>query len=540
MIESRPGRTRPWRRRRLLLVLAAVVILAGITTAVRYAGRGPSAPEATVPPTIPQPTTVPAAVPGPLPGPVTLLTSTYRSSPIQAPILRISTPGSASPGYYFAAPQRLEASSGSTGSTFAGLLISDQEGRPVWWKPAPAGHTYSDFHVDTFRGQPVLVYFDGTVSLPGYGFFVGTWHLLNTHYQQVATVAAGGQPAADSHDLLLRPDGSAVVESYVPVKMDLSGQHGHADATVYESRIQVVDVASGRVRSTWNSLDSIPLSSTYLDTTAGVIDYIHVNSLAVDPGHPDSIIVSARHLSAVFELNLVTGRIGWMAGGRHPTLKVIDAADTLTVDGQVLPFSFQHDARLTADGTLSVYDNGDQRPVPFSRAAFFHLDPQAHTLTGIGELRHGPDLYGVAQGNAQRLPAGDTLVYFAGTQPAAHATEFTATGKVVQEVDVPQSYRVVKQLWSGVPTTAPALTVTHTASGDAVSVSWNGATSVAGWRISTGATASALNHTVVTAATGYETTIPLVAATRAAYLRAAALSADGRVLGSTTTVRAGT
>lgn len=530
MTDPRTRRARPWpaRYRLLLLVLAVVLVAAGAVVADRLSGRQVAAPPAS---------RTSAAPPGPIPAPVTLATSTYRSSPIKAPILAVTTAGSAAPGLYLSAPQKLEASSGSTGSAFAGLLISDQAGRPVWWKPAPAGHTFSDFHVDTYRGRAVLVYFDGTVSLPGYGFFVGTWHLLDSHYQTVASIAAGGQPAADSHDLLLRPDGSAVVESYAPVTLDLSHQGGRKDATVYESRIEVVDVASGRVRSTWKSLDSIPLTDTYLDTSAAVIDYIHVNSLAVDPGHPDSVIVSGRHISAVFELDLKTGRIGWMVGGRHPTLELTNATDTLVVDGQVLPFSFQHDARLTADGTLSVYDNGDQRPVPFSRAAFFRINTAARTVTGVGDLRHEPDLYGVAQGDAERLPAGHTLVYFAGTQATAHATEFAADGTVVQEVDLPQSYRVSKQEWTGVPATAPTMSVAHTASGDAVAVSWNGATSVANWKISTGASATALKHTVVAAATGYETTIPLVAATRSAFVRATALSAGGQVLGSTTTVQ---
>ena len=46
----------------------------------------------------------------------------------------------------------------------------------------------------------------------------------------------------------------------------------------------------------------------------------------------------------------------------------------------------------------------------------------------------------------------------------------------------------------------------------------------------------ALAVTEIAPTTGFETTIPLVAATRAAFVRATALSAGGQVLGSTTTV----
>ncbi|MGI8417653.1 MAG: arylsulfotransferase family protein [Nakamurella sp.] len=69
-----------------------------------------------------------------------------------------------------------------------------------------------------YDGKPVLVYYDGV----GLGHYSGKWHVLDSSYRELATIDAGKGTPSDLHDIALRSDGTAIVESYVSVPTDLS------------------------------------------------------------------------------------------------------------------------------------------------------------------------------------------------------------------------------------------------------------------------------------------------------------------------------
>lgn len=228
----------------------------------------------------------------------------------------------------------------------------------------------------------------------GSAHFSGQWHVLDTSYREIATIDAGKGTPSDLHDIALRTDGTAMVESYVSVPTDLSASGGKKSAAVLEAQIQRIKVSDGAVLFSWRSLKDFPLTDSYLSLT-DTVDYIHVNALSNEPNYSDAVLVSARNISQVFKLNIKTGAVEWKVGA-------------------------------------------------------FRVNPGAGTVTEINdaELRHEPDLYGDIQGDTQLLDHGNTLVYFAGHQPTGHATEFDADGTVVQEITAPQSYRVLKYEWT--------------------------------------------------------------------------------------------
>lgn len=449
-------------------------------------------------------------------------TSSYHSAPdLNPPVVSVKTTGTVFNGLLASAPEE-----GADG-----LLLTDGNGQPVWYQPAPAGQIVGDLHVATYKGKQVLVYFQGSQGF-GPGNYRGSWHMLNSSYQQVATVSAGNGAKADLHDILLRKDGTAVVESYDPVVMDMRKYGGKKNATVLDCEIQQIDVATGAVLFEWHSLDHLGPAESYADLTSQVVDYFHANALAADPRHPNNVIVSSRHLSQVFALNLKTGKIGWRVGGKHPTLTLAKgAADPVDVKGHLLPFSYQHDARLQADGTLTVYDNGNQRsPHPFSRAASFTLNLRAHTVTENNnkELRHKPDFYGDATGDAEHLPNGDTFVSWGTT---GKATEYNAQGQPVSEITTPMTYRMLKAPWHAKPKTRPAVaTAMGSNSRATVYVSWNGATEVANWEVLAGTTANNLRVVATAKRSGFETPITLPSAASTGYVQVRAVNAAGTAL----------
>src|SRR5205807_6416544 len=58
--------------------------------------------------------------------------------------------------------------------------------------------------------------------------------------------------------------------------------------------------------------------------------------------------ISARHTWSVYEISKRTGQILWTLGGKHSSFKM----------GPGTHFSWQHDARMQRDGTITLLDNG--------------------------------------------------------------------------------------------------------------------------------------------------------------------------------------
>ena len=89
---------------------------------------------------------------------------------------------------------------------------------------APPGQLAMDFRVQTYQGQPVLTWWQGTLSKLGIGSGVDV--IMNSSYKTIATVRAGNGYKADLHEFLIAPDGSAWITAYRPVQMDLTPYGG--------------------------------------------------------------------------------------------------------------------------------------------------------------------------------------------------------------------------------------------------------------------------------------------------------------------------
>jgi hypothetical protein len=100
-----------------------------------------------------------------------------------------------------------------------------------------------------------------------------------------------------------------------------------------------------------------------------------------------------------------------------------------------------------------------------------------------------------------------------------------------------QDFSVNLSAWRGRPTSRPSLAATALGGdGVAVSVSWNGATDVARWRLLAGRSPRALSPVAEVRRTGFETAITTRA--RRLYVAVQALDRSGTVIGSSAVVRA--
>ncbi len=108
------------------------------------------------------------------------------------------------------------------------------------------------------------------------------------------------------------------------------------------------------------------------------LNAIHMNSIQ-EVGN--QIIMSARDLDAVYDIDKTTGNIIWKLGGTT-------TPQSLTVVGNTYPqvFSGQHDARHLADGSITVHDNASQETGKATRALRFTIDTATHTATIVEDV----------------------------------------------------------------------------------------------------------------------------------------------------------
>jgi len=451
-----------------------------------------------------------ALAPVPAPPPVDALAA--RLSPpfhtrpdLELPALEVNLcDASVAPGLIMLAPYNAPA------GAQAGAMIADNAGHPVWEQPLQDLVT-ADFRVQTYRGQPVLTWWQGIVTL-GHG--VGSYVIADTSYRPIASVNAGNGYRGDLHEFLLTDRGTALLTSYRVLPHDLRSVGGAQDGNIQDALFQEVDVATGRVLFEWHSLDHIPISESYWPLTANW-DYVHLNSIDVD--HDDNLLVSSRNTHTVYKLDRRTGEIIWRCGGRTSDFAVDASAG----------FAWQHDARRQPDGSLTMFDNGYE----LSRALVLNVDEARRRVTLTRAYTRGTRLHALSQGNLQVLPNSNVFVGW-GAEP--YVSEFTPDGRLIFDAELPSeriSYRSFRAPWSATGAGDPAVVTHRSSTFSDVYVSWNGNTEVARWVAHAGTDLTALAPVAAVPRTGFETGMRIPSTYT--QLRLAGIDASGRVLTAT-------
>jgi sialidase-1 len=321
------------------------------------------------------------------------------------------------------------------GGAFAKYVaIVDTNGVPVWWDVPPNRAVFAQLLPD---GQFGWITLNGTAQeLP----------LTGAPIHTIAGPVAGSS-FIDNHDLLQLPNGHhvVVVNKAVP-NVDLSEWGaGFTTGPVLDHVFEELD-ASGTVVWSWDVIDHIPVSETdvqWRGATAGC-----PVGTCYDPYHWNSIeetatgyILSFRHLDAIYNIDKATGNITWKLGGstRAESLSIVN--DPVFSGGS--HFGGQHDARVLADGTVTLHDNGSglgRAP----RAVRYQISTAAKTATLVEQLSD-PALVSnsICCGSARKLPGGNWVFGWGGTN---FVTEMTSSGVrvfLLQLTSSPFVYRAI-------------------------------------------------------------------------------------------------
>jgi hypothetical protein len=358
--------------------------------------------------------------------------SAQSSSPSPPPITVTVPPHHTAPGNILLTPFSLEYQSGP--------MIVDSGGNIIWFQPTQ-GFT-ANLQMQTYQGQPVLTWWQGELVLPeGYG--LGQGKIVNSSYDEVATVEAGNGLSADLHEFVVSPQDTALVTVYEERSADLSVVGGHANGKLLDSLLQEIDIATGKVLMQWRASKHVSLRESYIappHRASTPYDFFHINSIDVD--EDDNLLISSRNTWCAYKIDRSTGEIIWRLHGKKSDFSM----------GAGTRFQLQHHVRHHPGNVVTIFDDGAPQETKRSRGLEIFLDVKKRRTKLLHAYTHHPKIFTANQGSMELLPNGNAFIGW-GSVPTF--TEYSTEGRVRYEGQLPSevsSYRAFRSPWPPPPT----------------------------------------------------------------------------------------
>jgi hypothetical protein len=240
-----------------------------------------------------------------------------------------------------------------------------------------------------------------------------------------------GNDIGGHHDSTLTPIQTILCPTRENIKVDY--EPWWPFTTLIADIITEVDMASNEIIWEWHLKDYVdPIEhhheSIEIVWGEGVRDWSHANTVQFIPDYVfkgqtyDAVLLNSRHLNTFYVIDHATGDILWSCG-EHGMFG-------FPAPGEELLFSHAHQVELLSDGHVTMYDNGNDRPVPSSRALELSIDPVAQVAEEVWSWTE-PGMYDYWGGDANRLPNGNVLLT---NVEAGRLIEVTHAGEIVWEM----------------------------------------------------------------------------------------------------------
>lgn len=251
-----------------------------------------------------------AATPAPPQWPVQL----FKSSPLQPFVMNVTKNGKTEPGYIFLTPLDVLKVHG-----FPAIYTDDGE---LVWQGPPGNIT--GFQPQILNGEPVLTYWNGTVSIGGFGY--GSIHFLNQEYKEIhrltlpddnrnfkTTLGSQFPSYIDLHEDAITDRGSVLVTAFNVTRADLRDVGGPEDGWIHDSQFYEIDIASNKVLFSWSSFDHLNMTESMTpvagsgNNQSNPWEFARLNSVMRNGDH---YIVSSPGYCSVYSIDS-KGNIQW-------------------------------------------------------------------------------------------------------------------------------------------------------------------------------------------------------------------------------------
>jgi hypothetical protein len=312
------------------------------------------------------------------------------------------------------------------------IIIVNNAGQVVWYS-------------DVASKLDVRQLANGNLFVPLEGSFTE----VNMLGETVNSWAVPPERLVNQHDGVPTPHGTILYlsdASRMVTNFPTSAKNPLAPAAttnvMYQAVVEI-SATNAALLNIWHTIDMLdPRRISYLTysikTSLGW-DWGHANAVIEDP-RDDSLIVSLRHQNAVVKFERATGQLKWILGP-HENWGPEFQQYLLTPVGAPFAWNYaQHAPKITPQGTLLLYDNGNFKASPFdtavadsnnySRAVEYDINEDTMEVSQVWDYAStNQTLFTDSVGDADFLKArGNVLVTFGnisyvdGVHPSPYAS----------------------------------------------------------------------------------------------------------------------
>lgn len=380
-------------------------------------------------------------------------------------------------GYFLATLLKINVLPSSSNYKSPYPIIFDSDGYILWYSNPNIGGLLN------FQYHPINKEFSYTQVAQNQVNFVvldSNLNIINSFQDQ--------NGLEDTHEFLKAANGNWLFMTRSNDTVDLSahtfnGVQGSAQTIIRGIGYQEID-PFGNIVFEWDANNYIdPLDSyDFYGYNPSSFDYCHGNAIAEDQdGH---VLISQRHLNAIYKINRYTGDVIWILGGQSSDF-------TFTNDAG---FSGQHDIRKLPNGNYSMFDNGNMSNQAIkTRGVEYSIDTINWTATRVDQILHPSNLVSTAMGSYRQLSNGEHLLgYGLVYQPYPVAALYNANQTISREFHFEDSVMTYRMLHAeSLPLIRPEITCQNTTNG----LTLTGPTGMSSYLWSTGETSSSITVT---------------------------------------------
>jgi len=324
------------------------------------------------------------------------------------------------------------------GSTAQYMTIMDNAGNVVWYGPAPSGVSFDLRQLE-----------DGNLFTEGNNDLVK----INMLGQTVQTWSPAPGYPVNVHEGVVTDHGSILYLSDVSRSVSNFPSSTASNAplstvNVDDNPVVEISATNGALLNAWSLLNLNMLNPTrisyltYEFSTAYGVDNEHANAIVEDT-NDNSIVVSLRNQNAVIKFSRA-GQLKWILG--PPANWGPDFQPYLfTPVGSPFMWNYgQHAPKLTPQGTILLFDDGNQRASPYdppwadqtnySRAVEYSINETNRQISQVWDSTAADTnrFFSLVMGDAEYLPKRTNVLvtyayitYINGVHPSAYAPNAT-------------------------------------------------------------------------------------------------------------------
>ena len=355
------------------------------------------------------------------------------------PSYQVKTTPDVSPGYYFLTPFN-----GRNCSKSYAMIVDEKGALRYYRRNRTDNRCVSDFKkIVTTDNKVRFTLMEQEKPMPPTAYHAGALMVLDENFEPFKRLylkpyGNHGQLQTENHESLYFNDHHYILSGYWETEV----YDPETDEPIFVAATVIQEIKNDKVVYEFNSTDypQFLKTSIFPKPRAGYWDYMHYNSIAVDPKDGNWILSFANQFSLVKIDKTRGGGVSWIMGGK---------ANMFDFQKPENYFAFQHKPVFLNKNTLLLFDNNYYRnsfsptvKSSYTRLLSFTFDEKNYKISNYREI---PVQRSGSMGNVHKTNDG-TFVFSGGSQSVESCVEITHDKKVLYQLSLPDTstYRCYK------------------------------------------------------------------------------------------------